>query len=91
MSIAALKAAFEQGRLSKPDYIAQSYDSYHQILFEYSRNLSQTDIRHISIDADGVIFTVRSSGIRIRCQVGDHRSPRLKPSIFQTLNLGSHA
>ena len=81
MRIEELKTAFKQGTLTKPDYIVQSYDNFHRTLFDYSANLSETDIREISIDAEGVVFTVRSSGIRIRCQKGDHRSPP-----FETFN-----
>lgn len=81
MSITELKTAFEQGQLTKPEYIEKSYNNFHSKLFDYSANLSETDIREISIDAEGVVFTVRSSGVKIRCQKGDHRSPP-----FETFN-----
>lgn len=81
MKMAELRAAFASKELEKPRYIETAYNDFHRILFEYSANLSGTDIREITITANSVVFTVRSSGIRIRCQLGDHRSPP-----FETFN-----
>lgn len=81
MTIAALKHAFATHHIDKPEYIAKAYCDFHAILFDYASNLAATDIQSITIDAHGVIFTVRSSGLKIRCQPGDHRSPP-----FETFN-----
>jgi FkbM family methyltransferase len=81
MKISELKVAFANGVLQKPEYIETAYNEYHDTLFDYSNNLEYTDIREISIDSEGVVFTVRSSGLKIRCQHGDHRSPP-----FETFN-----
>jgi FkbM family methyltransferase len=81
MKMAELRAAFAGKELDKPQYIETAYNDFHRILFEYSANLAETDIREITICASSVVFTIRSSGIRIRCQRGDHRSPP-----FETFN-----
>jgi FkbM family methyltransferase len=81
MTISVLKEAFAKGDLPKPEYIQTAYTEFHNTLFDYANNLGKTDIREISIDSEGVVFTVRSSGIKIRCQLGDHRSPP-----FETFN-----
>lgn len=81
MKMAELRAAFARRELEKPQYIETAYADFHRTLFEYSENLSGTDIREITISASSVIFTVRSSGIKVRCQLGDHRSPP-----FETFN-----
>lgn len=81
MKIFELKSAFAKALLTKPEYIETAYNEYHDRLFDYSNAMESTDIREISIDSEGVVFTVRSSGIKIRCQNGDHRSPP-----FETFN-----
>lgn len=81
MKMAELKAAFAHGEVAKPQYIETTYEDFHRILFEYAGNLSATDIREITIDASGVVFTIRSSGVKVHCQLGDHRSPP-----FETFN-----
>lgn len=81
MKMAELKAAFAHGEVAKPQYIETAYEDFHRILFEYAANLSGTDIREIAIDASGVVFTIRSSGVKVHCQHGDHRSPP-----FETFN-----
>lgn len=81
MTISELKNAFANGEIKKHEYIEMAYREVHNNLFDYANNLAQTDIREISIDSEGVVFTVRSSGVKIRCQLGDHRSPP-----FETFN-----
>jgi FkbM family methyltransferase len=82
MKIKTLKHDFQTGQIEKPAFIAQSYLNFHQLLFDYAAALNETDIKEISIDPDGVIFTIRSSGIRVRCQPGDHRSPPVETFNF---------
>lgn len=81
MNIAELKTAFTTGMLEKHRYIELAYGNFHQMLFDYAASLSETDIREITITASNVVFTVRSSGVKIRSQLGDHRSPP-----FETIN-----
>lgn len=82
MNISELKAAYQANTVAKPDFISSAYSMFHANLFDYANNLSSTDIREISIDAKGVVFTVRSSGIKVRCQPGDHRSPPVETFNF---------
>jgi FkbM family methyltransferase len=82
MTISELKAQFREGKIEKPDFIKESYHLFHQHLFDYSASLAETDIKAISVDAKGVVFTVRSSGIKVRCQPGDHRSPPVETFNF---------
>lgn len=82
MKIKDLKQSFLESRLGKPEFIETSYNEFHRILFEYASELNNIDIKEISIDATGVIFTVRGSGIKIRCQLGDHRSPPIEAFNF---------
>jgi FkbM family methyltransferase len=82
MTISELKEAFAKSDLQKQEYINIAYNEFHKILFDYANNLGKTDIREISIDSAGVIFTVRSSGVKIRCQLGDHRSPPVETFNF---------
>ena len=82
MNISELKAAYQANTVAKPDFISSAYAMFHANLFDYANNLSSTDIREISIDAKGVVFTVRSSGIKVRCQPGDHRSPPVETFNF---------
>jgi FkbM family methyltransferase len=81
MKINELKNAFLAGDVKKPDYIKDAYSNFHNVLFEYAENLKNTDIKEISIDSNGVVFTVRSTGVKVKCQHGDHRSPP-----FETFN-----
>ncbi len=81
MNIQELKRAFGTGEISKPEFIRTAYQDFHRILFDYAAQLTQTDIREIAIDPGGVVFTTRSTGIKVRCQPGDHRSPP-----FETFN-----
>lgn len=82
MKLAQLRSDFAAGQVDKPRYIEQAYQDYHRQLFEYAALLPETDIREISIDASGVVFTTRSTGVRIRCQPGDHRSPPVETFNF---------
>lgn len=82
MNIAELKAAFAAGSIDKPEFIKRSYLLFHATLFDFAANLPATDIRDISIDAKGVVFTIRSSGLKVRCQQGDHRSPPVETFNF---------
>ena len=81
MRIADLKSSFKDGKIEKPEFIKNAYEQFHTKLFDYAANIGATDIKEISIDQRGVVFFIRSSGIKIRCQLGDHRSPP-----FETFN-----
>jgi FkbM family methyltransferase len=82
MKIQDLKKSFITGDVEKQEYIKTAYAHFHQLLFNYSETLEHTDIKEISIDSEGVVFTIRSTGIKIRCQPGDHRSPPVETFNF---------
>lgn len=82
MNISELKSAFHSNNITKPDFISSAYAMFHSKLFDYANSLGDTDIREISIDSKGVVFTIRSSGIKVRCQPGDHRSPPVETFNF---------
>lgn len=81
MKFTDLQAGFSAQKITKPDYIQSAYTNFHQILFEYVSNLGNTDIKEITVNAEKVVFTVRSTGVKVICQHGDHRSPP-----FETFN-----
>lgn len=82
MKFTELKASFSSGKIDKPEFIRRAYQMFHETLFDYAANLGDTDVREISIDARGVVFVIRSSGIKVRCQLGDHRSPPVETFNF---------
>lgn len=82
MTIDELKIAFSNGNIGKPEFIATAYETFHQYLFQYAMHLGQVDIKEITIDRAGVIFTTRSTGMKFRCQIGDHRSPPIETFNF---------
>lgn len=82
MNIEALKKSYHDEKISKPEYIESAYNNYHKTLFEYASHLKNVDIKEITIDGNGVIFTIRSSGVKIHCQIGDHRSPPIETFNF---------
>ena len=82
MSFHKLKTTFTKGDVSKPDYISRAYFDFHAQLYDYVQSLRLTDIREISITSNGVIFTVRSTGVRFYGQPGDHRCPPIETLNF---------
>ncbi len=82
MKFKTLNENFLSGKIEKPDFIQSAYTNFHQTLFEYVSHLRNTDIREISITPEGVVFTVRSTGVKIFCQPGDHRSPPVETFNF---------
>lgn len=81
MKLKNLQERFAAGTIEKPEYIRTAYENFHDVLFGYLNHLHNTDIREISITENGVVFTVRSSGVKLYCQPRDHRSPP-----FETFN-----
>ena len=73
MSLNSTLQKFEQGVISKPDYIRDMYVKHHDKLFEYSEYLSRTDISAIEIMDNAVIMVSRGSRVKMICPRGDHR------------------
>ncbi|TGN39966.1 FkbM family methyltransferase [Marinobacter confluentis] len=59
-----LKKLYKSGGIKKPDYIQQA-SSMHQILFDYSDFIKETDIREINISNEGVIFDIGDDRIKM--------------------------
>lgn len=64
---------FQQGEISKPDFIQSMYDLHHCHLFDFASFLTRTNIKKIEIEDDSVIMTSRDRGIRIACNPNDLR------------------
>lgn len=56
MAINKLLKQFEEGEISKPEFIEAMYYENHDVLFEYREHLGKTKIKKIEITKDGVIF-----------------------------------
>lgn len=82
MTIDELKKSFSDGHIGKPEFIETAYEKLHKTLFDYASHINNVDIKEICIDGTGVIFTIRSTGVKVRCQFGDHRSPPIETFNF---------
>ncbi len=60
MSIQAIKEQFHNGQISKKVFIDLMHDKY-KALFDFSKNLSSTEIENIEIKDNDMIFTSRKS------------------------------
>lgn len=80
-----LKHQFEDGILSKADFISQMHERLHSILFSYAKELINTDICAVEISDEKVIMISRSDGLRIAV---DSEDQRIAP--IETLNFGSY-
>jgi FkbM family methyltransferase len=81
--LAAFRAAFEQGALAKPEYIAEMH-GLHSLLFEYAHLLPGTEVAKIEIADETVIMTSRH-GVKILCGPDDRRLPPI-----EALNFGRY-
>jgi FkbM family methyltransferase len=66
MKLQELKQQFQNGAVSKPDFIAQALQS-HRRLFDYVGITKSTDVREILIAPEGVSFVVGEERIRLFC------------------------
>ena len=60
MGITYLKKEFEDSQISKIDFISRMHE-YHKVLFDFSHNLSKTEIGKIEINDNEVIFSTRKT------------------------------
>jgi FkbM family methyltransferase len=72
MNIIELSSFYEKNKIDKPSYIKKMY-AFHQILFDYSAYLGQTDIKSIEISSDHVLMTDKKFDIRMICPPNDLR------------------
>ncbi len=84
MSLTALRERYRRGEIAKADYIREMH-RLHRLLFEYGKLTRETDVARIEIDADGVVATMRESGIRMLCDPDDER---IAP--IEILNFGAY-
>jgi FkbM family methyltransferase len=73
VKLRAIKSSYENGALTKADYIAKMYN-IHGRLFEYSEFLNDTDIAQIVIQAHEVMMVTRTRGVKMICAPADQRS-----------------
>lgn len=59
-----LKDQFQKGEIGKPEFIREALD-VHRLLFEYVDVTRSSDVREISINAEGVSFVVGEDRIRL--------------------------
>lgn len=84
MNIVELQKKYEDGHISKQDYITDMY-KYHHALYDYSDYIKKTDISKIEIVEDGVYMTHREFGIKMKCLPND-----LRIAPIETLNFLSY-
>ena len=63
---------FKSNKISKSKYIKKIH-KYHQLLFDYSKLITSTDIKKIEITANKVIMEFKQNNIRIVCDPVDER------------------
>ena len=73
MKLLDRKSHYHLGQSNKQQYIDEMYQ-FHQLLFDYSELLKDTDIASIRIQDNGVVFTSREQGINVWCNQPDKRA-----------------
>lgn len=78
MEIKELKNKFKNGEISKADFIAQMHN-FHKGLFDFAKNLKQTEIAKIEIYDGKVIYTSNATkyhngGVQFICDMNDKRT-----------------
>jgi len=71
-SFATLKSLFQDGKLSKPEFIQAALQK-HNALFEYVAVTRDTDVKEILISPDGVSFVIGDERIRLYCPENEAR------------------
>ena len=82
MSLFELRGRFEQGAISKADYIRRMA-KMHTALYDYSRFISEADISKIEITSDGVLIVTEASRVKLFCAAQEQRT-----AAFEILNFG---
>ena len=80
-----LKQMYEDGKLSKHEYIDRCYAQYHKVLHDYSEFLMGCDISSIEISDSKVTVTTRNHGLKFICPPNDKRVVGI-----ETLNFGAY-
>jgi len=72
MKLQDIKNAFIQNQIEKSAYIDQMYN-IHEVLFDYSEFIKNTDIQKIEISDNRVILTTRKDSIKLIAKYPDKR------------------
>jgi len=72
MHMKELKADYKAGIIGKEEYVREMH-KIHEVLFEYTELIADTDIAKIEITSSGVIMTSGINDIRIACDKDDLR------------------
>lgn len=83
MSLIAHRDKFQTGQISKETYIDVMYN-FHAFLFEYSQFIKNTDISHIEIHEDYLIFILKNLNIKLQCHTLDKRITPIEILNFNT-------
>jgi FkbM family methyltransferase len=90
MSLSALRAAYNDHKIEKHDFIDKTHQ-FHKALFEYASIIPSTDITKIEIDESGVHFTVKhralsyeGGGVRFYVDPQDQRVAPIEALNFNT-------
>ena len=83
-SLSALKKQFQEGALSKPEFIRHALQ-LHRTLFDYVHVTRTTDIKEILIAEDGISFVLGDNRIRLYCP--EHEA-RVAP--IEVMNFGHY-
>ena len=78
MSLITLKNDFLKKRINKTEYIKKVYNSYHNLLFQYSDSILKTDVQKIEITSSAVKMTSKKFGVNMILPKNDHRSASLE-------------
>src|ERR1700694_5742235 len=84
MNLSELKAQFQEGSLSKPEFIRETL-KLHRALFDYVDVTRTTDVNEILITEDGVSFVLGDDRIRLYCP--EHEA-RVAP--IEVMNFGHY-
>lgn len=71
-SVLKLRAAFREGRLTKPEFIKAMTEA-HGALYDYGELLKGSQVERLEVTQDGVVVVTRELGLRLLLVPGDAR------------------
>ena len=72
MNLFEVKKAYQSGALTKQQFIDEMH-KLHTGLYDYCAFMRDTDVAELSVTADGVVATMKETGIRMVCDPADRR------------------
>lgn len=89
MNLNSIKELYNNGEMSKVEFISEM-KKFHDVLFDYSNNLLETEIAGVEIIDNKVIFTTRETNYHSGdCRfIVDTRDPRVVP--IEAFNFGCY-